>query len=259
MRLSILNIENKLEKFFEGKIGSIFNKKPLISLTEMVVQTIEKGQRDINGLKFVPNLITAIVKNKNLFKDGELQNWAEFIRQLIDEQYGESAYVFKGPIHVNITFDENIEYPFKITASFSNPASGKTRKLNEESDHTSNLSSDQIAFIILWNEDIFWLSKDVTCIGRSVDNDLVIDNLKVSRFHAQFRKNKKGFLLVDMNSVSGTKVNGNTVKQHQLSNGDVIELADVPLIFSIDRELIDENAKQAKTRALDFKLTKKTK
>ena len=75
------------------------------------------------------------------------------------------------------------------------------------------------------------ISKTVFNIGRRVDNDLALDDARVSRQHAQIRYSPDGCILFDLNSTGGTYINNNKVVQQKLHSGDVISLAGVTLIY----------------------------
>jgi FOG: FHA domain len=81
----------------------------------------------------------------------------------------------------------------------------------------------------------------------------VIDNLRVSRVHAQIRQMNNKHILFDLDSTAGTKVNGIKIRQHTLNHGDVIEIADVPLIYGSDQEPPAVIEKSNKTRVLSGK------
>lgn len=68
-------------------------------------------------------------------------------------------------------------------------------------------------------------------IGRSLDNELVIDDDHVSRFHAQIEASAGHFVLRDLNSVLGLLVNGARVGDKALQNGDEIRIGDALMIF----------------------------
>jgi len=59
-------------------------------------------------------------------------------------------------------------------------------------------------------------------VGRSADNDLVIDAPDVSRRHARIERHGRRLRIVDLNSTNGTRVNGITVSVSDLSAGDEI-------------------------------------
>ncbi|WP_224245347.1 FHA domain-containing protein [Hyalangium gracile] len=69
-------------------------------------------------------------------------------------------------------------------------------------------------------------------IGRTDDNDIVIDHRSLSRTHAKVVREDNGeWKIIDMQSANGLTVNGETYAQAPLSNGDVVELGHVKLRF----------------------------
>jgi pSer/pThr/pTyr-binding forkhead associated (FHA) protein len=74
----------------------------------------------------------------------------------------------------------------------------------------------------------FALEKDQIVIGRAKENDIVIDNIAVSRKHAQITRKEEGmYYLQDLNSSNGTFLNGAQIdaSDHALSEGAVIAIA----------------------------------
>jgi pSer/pThr/pTyr-binding forkhead associated (FHA) protein len=67
-----------------------------------------------------------------------------------------------------------------------------------------------------------------------LENQLVIDDPRVSRTHAQLRAIKGRYVVFDLNSTGGTFVNGQRTSQSALYPGDVISLAGVTLVFGQD-------------------------
>lgn len=78
------------------------------------------------------------------------------------------------------------------------------------------------------------IDKSVFNLGRKQENDLPIDDPRVSRKHAQIRTNGEVCVLVDLGSTGGTFVNGVQVTSKQLTRGDIISLAGFVLIFDRD-------------------------
>ena len=90
------------------------------------------------------------------------------------------------------------------------------------------------AFLIVNGAKIFPLDRGMVNIGRRPDNDLVIDDFRVSRTHAQLRAVRGKYVLSDLDSKGGTFVNDERVVQRILRPHDVISLAGVPLVFGQD-------------------------
>jgi DNA-binding SARP family transcriptional activator len=71
-------------------------------------------------------------------------------------------------------------------------------------------------------------------IGRMADNDLVIDGVKVSRYHALVVEVAQGFAINDLRSTNGIVVGGQRVMDsHLLHDADVIIIGGVEMIFHI--------------------------
>jgi pSer/pThr/pTyr-binding forkhead associated (FHA) protein/Flp pilus assembly protein TadD len=69
-------------------------------------------------------------------------------------------------------------------------------------------------------------------IGRTEDNDIVIDHRSLSRTHAKVVREDNGeWRIIDMQSANGMTVNGETYAQASLNNGDMVELGHVKLKF----------------------------
>jgi hypothetical protein len=61
-------------------------------------------------------------------------------------------------------------------------------------------------------------------IGRALDNDLVIADSRVSRYHAQIVRDVHGPLVRDLGSTNGTAVDGRTISEERLEDGDRLTL-----------------------------------
>jgi len=77
----------------------------------------------------------------------------------------------------------------------------------------------------------YLFDKDVVSIGRARDNDIVIENLSVSRNHARIRRADDKYVLTDLNSANGVFVNGVRVTKTEVLNSDVITIGKHKVIF----------------------------
>jgi hypothetical protein len=75
------------------------------------------------------------------------------------------------------------------------------------------------------------LGEAVTLIGRSRRCDVVVNDPNVSRQHAEIRLQGGSYLLRDLGSTNGTRVNRRDVRQHTLQDGDRIEVGTTELRF----------------------------
>ena len=88
------------------------------------------------------------------------------------------------------------------------------------------------AFLVVEGVKIYPLVKALINIGRGLENDLVIEDLRVSRNHAQLRAVSGQFVLFDLKSTRGTFINGHRITQAILYPHDTVSLGDVILTFN---------------------------
>ncbi|WP_437332106.1 sigma 54-interacting transcriptional regulator [Sorangium sp. So ce394] len=78
--------------------------------------------------------------------------------------------------------------------------------------------------------------RDGLRLGRSEQNDVVLDDHQVSRFHARFTRSEQGWLVEDLGSTHGTLVNTVRITTHALKAGDRIQVGNILLAFRDDEE-----------------------
>ena len=79
----------------------------------------------------------------------------------------------------------------------------------------------------------FLLDRDLIVAGRHPDSDIFLDDVTVSRSHAEFRRSGATFALVDTGSLNGTYVNRERVPAAELRNGDEVQIGKFRLTFVI--------------------------
>lgn len=149
----------------------------------------------------------------------------------------EAGFKFTISPTITITVDEKIPTnDVKILTSHRIEAMAETNAtpLDTGSLEAAAEKIPENSFLIVEGVKIYPLNLPVVNIGRRLDNQLVIDDPRVSRNHAQLRAIKGRFVVFDLNSTGGTFVNGQRTSQSVLYPGDVISLAGVALIFGQD-------------------------
>jgi pSer/pThr/pTyr-binding forkhead associated (FHA) protein len=77
----------------------------------------------------------------------------------------------------------------------------------------------------------FLLTSAGAFIGRSPESDVFLDDVTVSRKHAQIEKSKAGFTFKDSGSLNGSYVNNEPVSEATLHTGDEIQIGKFHLLF----------------------------
>lgn len=75
------------------------------------------------------------------------------------------------------------------------------------------------------------IGEAMVTIGRGLDNDIILDDQRVSRQHAQLRRRYGQHVLYDLDSTGGTTVNGRPIREATLEAGDEIGFAGVKVQF----------------------------
>lgn len=81
--------------------------------------------------------------------------------------------------------------------------------------------------------------KDRITIGRNLQNDIQIDNLAVSSFHARVEKEMGLYFIQDLDSTNGTFVNDQRVSRWGLKDGDAVTVGKHTLVFMVEENAAD--------------------
>ncbi len=77
----------------------------------------------------------------------------------------------------------------------------------------------------------FLLDHDFTSVGRHPDSDIFLDDVTVSRRHAEFYRSGDGFVVRDVGSLNGTYVNRERIEEAELFGGDEVQVGKFRLLF----------------------------
>jgi pSer/pThr/pTyr-binding forkhead associated (FHA) protein len=77
----------------------------------------------------------------------------------------------------------------------------------------------------------FVLEGDVTRAGRHPDSDIFLDDITVSRRHAEIHRASGGYTVRDAGSLNGTYLNRERIDEAPLSNGDELQIGKFRLVF----------------------------
>ena len=234
MRSLFAKIEKQLQNLIESSILILpwnTNQKSVAiaiihEMRDLVVKAIDKNEP-------LPNVYSISVHPdiyKNLTAD---PHWIHAIQKTLTESAEEYDSSFSGEISIEFFADSEIQNlsNYEINFFFLKHEIEKTAVLKTHPvDREKNIISRN-AYLLLPNKDIYPLTVAFTQIGRKNDNHLIIDNPAISRNHAQIRNINGNFVIYDLHSTSGTFVNGVRIKQALLRTGDVISIANYPLVY----------------------------
>jgi hypothetical protein len=77
----------------------------------------------------------------------------------------------------------------------------------------------------------YLLDNEVTQAGRHPDSDIFLDDITVSRRHAEFVRQGTGYVVRDVGSLNGTYLNRRRIEDEPMSHGDEVQIGKFKLVF----------------------------
>ncbi len=77
----------------------------------------------------------------------------------------------------------------------------------------------------------YLLSPDTTRVGRHPDSEIFLDDITVSRRHAEFFLRGPVHVVKDVGSLNGTYVNRERIEEAELTSGDEVQIGKFKLVF----------------------------
>lgn len=238
-------IERRLQALIEGSSSKLFQSKDRFTLLNknLIFALKESEKREVNGEIFAPDNFVVRVNpdqvDEWLSDQGTLESTAIYLRQYSREE----GIRFESTPMIKVEPDPHIAPgDIRIDLYFRGDNITQTTAISiDEEQSETEIPSD--AYLIVDGIEIFTCDQPIIKIGRYPENQLVIDDKRVSRQHAQIRAINGNFVLFDLNSSGGTFVNGDRINQRVLHPGDVISLAGVPLVYGQEKSA-QENTQQ---------------
>ena len=198
-------------------------------------ETIGAARVDSNGREFAPDQFTLSVNPEGLKQIGQLPDDLQMeISRDFRQALQDAGFLFAREVHFALSTDPTLPQDGVRVIGWhsSNPLDIQGEITPIEEYDTDRPPAG--AFLVVEGRRHFPLSAPLIQIGRRLDNDLVIDDPRVSRQHLRLLANRGKYVLHDLNSTAGTYVNGVKVKDHSLQPGDVINIATVEMIYGED-------------------------
>lgn len=134
-----------------------------------------------------------------------------------------------------MTYDESpVERTMSLDAHIPAEDGAPARLSAQDQAAVDSLSPDHALLIVHHGPNAgarFLLDMDVTTAGRSVSGDIFLDDVTVSREHAQFVRSGTAFSVRDLGSLNGTYLNRERCVDAPLTEGDEVQIGKYRLTF----------------------------
>jgi FHA domain/FhaA, N-terminal domain len=227
----LAQIERRLQVLVEGSARRLFPGAQISDLLAgRLLEAVRDGLRvEADGQVAAPEQLILFISpgEMELFKN---RRWLEELETALRAGGSEAGVCFPAGPFLQVQMDAALGTgEVRVaTQNHSSTISGTSDMAAAPDSQSKGLEG---AFLIVDGTRLFPLEQPVINIGRRPDNQLVIDDARISRTHAQLRLVHGQYVIFDLDSSGGTWVNGKPIRQQALRPGDVILLSGLPLVY----------------------------
>ena len=215
--MGLQGFEQRLERLVEGVFAKTFRSglKP-VEVGRRLTRDMDLHRTlGVNG-PLAPNHFSVALSSADA---EQFESYSEVLTRELAEAARDHAraegYGFVGPVHVELHVDPSLtQGQFLVASGFQEAPGGAP-----------------VGSIYLEDGRRVEIGEAPLVIGRMPECDVALSDPNVSRKHAEVRRQGTGFVLVDLGSTNGTRVNGAVVKDRLLNDADEITVGATKLRF----------------------------
>ncbi|MCU1503029.1 MAG: hypothetical protein JWM12_2383 [Ilumatobacteraceae bacterium] len=216
--MGLQSFERGLERMVEGVFsrGSHSSIRPVELGRRLLREMDDHRSVDVRGRRIVPNQFhfQLSARDHAAFADIDealVTELAETAREYARSEH----YHFMGPVTIDLDVDNSLK-PGRFVIESRMKESG----------------GGGVGSLVLPSGERIALGGRVITIGRLPDCSIPVNDPNVSRRHTEVRPVGSSFVLVDLGSTNGTKVNGMRINgEHVLNDGDIVSVGSTHLRF----------------------------
>ena len=216
--MGLQSFERSLERMVEGVFsrGSHSSIRPVELGRRLLREMDDNRSVDVKGRRIVPNDFSFKLSAKDHAGFADID---EALNNELCETAREYAraegFHFMGAVTVTMSVDNSLK-PGRFTVS---------SRLRE-------VGGGGLASLILPSGERVTLSDRVVTIGRLPDCTIALPDANVSRKHTEIRPSGTAFVINDLGSTNGTKINGIRIEgERTLADGDIVSVGSTHLRF----------------------------
>ena len=239
--------EQSIERLMEGTTGSLFNQSiQPAEIGKKLERAMLSQQRVSMGTTIVPNLYVVGLHPKDFaqfadYSSGLSRQMEAWLAQVATQRnlsvvdrirvsIGEDPSAKRRNPVVAATISDNPGPPPANRQPRPAAPAQATSAFRVEPP-TSKLSASLRSIDGPQRGRTFIVPPGSTSVGRSPENDIVLDSPDVSRKHARIECSGSGIRVYDLNSTNGTRVNGDAIRVSDLNNGDHLTFGGQQLVI----------------------------
>lgn len=230
--------ESFMENMVEGSVARLFRSPVQPSeIAKRLERAMESQQMVSVRRVIVPNIYRAFLNAQDFVAFQPIRadverEMANYMAELAQERG------FTMLEHPQVTLAADPDVPKRSIQVVAETSSAPTQaSANEQTQVIQPVAQPQTqarAKLVLsagGGRQIIPLESTMLTIGRGLSNDIILEDTRVSRHHAQLRYRSRRFWVADVGSTNGTFVNGEAIEERSLNDGDVISLGGLEVTF----------------------------
>ena len=222
------DFERRLGGLVEGLFSKTFRSgvQP-VEIAKRVMREMEDGRSVGVSEVWAPNRFELTLSREDFTRYEQAEDAiVSELKRVIRETAAERGWGLVGPPEVSFRIDERLKK--------GDLACAAALVEGEDDDPTAG---NRASLVIRedGNERTVPLSSPTVTIGRLSGCEVVLTDKGASRKHAQLRLRDGGWVLTDLGSTNGTRLNGQTIQSRELADGDKITIGTTVLEFRSDR------------------------
>jgi hypothetical protein len=214
--MGLESFERRLERFVEGAFARVFRSglQP-VEISRRLTREMDLRRTVAPRGVLAPNEFSVLLSQADRSRFAPIED--ELVTELVEvakEHAKTEGYTFLGPVTVTIGTDESLRPGTMLLAGEMTPAQG-----------TATLTLPDGRRVVL--------DRDKVTLGRLPECELAVADSNVSRRHAEVRRGgDNAWLVADLGSTNGTKVNGVRISgPRELKDGDEITVGSTTVRF----------------------------
>ncbi|NOK60364.1 MAG: Adenylate cyclase [Chloroflexi bacterium AL-W] len=235
---ALSRFESFMENIVEGSVARLFRSPVQPSeIAKRLERAMETQQMISVRRVIVPNIYRAYLNPQDLaaFQNVRAEMEREMATYLADLAKERGFTMLEYP-QVELTADAGVSrHGIQVTAETSSAppptnAGGKT-EIIQKSTPDAPQPRARLLLKTATGTHTIPLESTLLSVGRGLNNDIILEDTRVSRNHAQLQYRARRFWLTDLGSTNGTYVNTEPVQEQAIQEGDTISLGGLELTF----------------------------
>lgn len=208
--MGLRDLERAIERGVDGVLGRVFRAEvSQLEISKRVERELDAGtRRGSRGNRVMPNDIEVRINPTDAEALAVNPDDVESSLLLMARNRArDNSCVFEGPLNVVLSVAED--------------AQPGTIQVFATAEHAiSGIAPGTLVYPDGYRYDLPAAGVDGIVLGRDQDSHIIIDDQRASRSHAHIRPSPQGWIVQDLDSTNGTRVNGFRTSAQLLTDGD---------------------------------------